>query len=135
MIHFLRHQQQLLQISLQIVNYSIEKETWKQINDEETVAFYQEKINKLEQRKEVYLNQLLRSLNKTELTEHTVLEMKKTYELVEQYSTHIKSSLFTMHLDKTIENYQKKYGDYLLRNQLKKAHEIEKTISGLERVA
>lgn len=135
MIHYLRHQQQLLQLSLQIVAYSIEKETWNEINDYKTVAFYQEKINALEQQKEMYLNELLRSLYKTELNEGTILEMKKTYELVEQYSTQAKSQLFKTHLNKTIENYQKKYGDCLLTNQLKKAFEIEKKIELLERVA
>lgn len=135
MIHYLRHQQQLLQLSLQIVTYSIEKETWNEINDYKTVAFYQEKINALEQQKEMYLNELLRSLYKTELNEGTILEMKKTYELVEQYSTQAKSQLFKTHLNKTIESYQKKYGDCLLTNQLKKAVEIEKKIELLERVA
>lgn len=135
MIHYLRHQQQLLQLSLQIVAYSIEKETWNEINDHKTVAFYQEKINALEQQKEMYLNELLRSLYKTELNEGTILEMKKTYELVEQYSTQAKSQLFKTHLNKTIESYQKKYGDCLLTNQLKKAFEIEKKIELLERVA
>lgn len=135
MTHYLRHQYQLLQLSLKIVAFSIEKETWAEINDEVNMKIYQEKINDLEYQKEHYLNNLLRSLHKTEINENNAVEIKKTYDLIEQYSSSLHSQLFKAHLNRTIENHQKKYGDCILRNQLKKAYEIEKTISELERVA
>ena len=135
MTHYLRHQYQLLQLSLKIVGFSIEKETWAEINDEVNMKIYQEKINDLEYQKELYLNNLLRSLHKTEINEYNAVEIKKTYDLIEQYSSSLHSQLFKAHLNRTIEKHQKKYGDCILRNQLKKAYEIEKKISELERVA
>ncbi|SRR5690606_5007939 len=135
MITYYRHQYELLQLNLQIVNCNLEKLTWLEINDEQSVKLYQDKLNSLEFKKENYLNNLLQSLLKTEITQQNISEVKLCYELIEQYSKKHYSLLFKTHLNRTIENHQKKYGDFLVRNQLKKAVEIEQIISQLERVA
>ncbi|RRA96100.1 hypothetical protein [Paenimyroides viscosum] len=135
MITYYRHQYELLQLNLQIVNCNLEKLTWLEINDEQSVKLYQDKLNSLEFKKENYLNNLLQSLLKTEITQQNISEVKLCYELIEQYSKKHYSLLFKTHLNRTIENHQKKYGDFLLRNQLKKAVEIEQIITNLERVA
>ncbi len=135
MITYYRHLYELLQLNLQIVNCNLEKLTWLEINDEQSVKLYQDKLNSLEFKKENYLNNLLQSLLKTEITQQNISEVKLCYELIEQYSKKHYSLLFKTHLNRTIENHQKKYGDFLVRNQLKKAVEIEQIISQLERVA
>lgn len=131
---YLRHQYELLQLTLEIVNCNLEKLTWLEINDENTVSLYQEKINALEFKKENYLNNLVQSLSKTKIAQENLSDIKLCYELVEQYSKKHYSQLFKVHLNKTIENHQKKYGDFLIRNQFKKAVEMEQIITHLERV-
>lgn len=135
MITYYRHQYELLQLNLKIVNCNLEKLTWLEINDEATIKMYQDKLNNLEFEKENYLNNLLQSLSKTEITQQNIEEVKLCYELIEQHSKKHYSQLFKTHLNRTIENHQKKYGDFLLRNQLKKAVEIELLIESLERTA
>ena len=49
---YLRHKYELLQLNLEIVNCNLEKLTWLEINDENNVKLYQEKINTLEFKKE-----------------------------------------------------------------------------------
>lgn len=135
MITYYRHEYELLQLNLKIVNCNLEKLTWLEINDDATIKMYQDKLNSLEFEKERYLNNLLHSLSKTEITQHNIDAVKCCYELIEQYSKKHYSQLFKAHLNRTIENHQKKYGDFLLRNQLKKAVEIEQIITHLERAA
>ena len=135
MITYYRHQYELLQLNLKIVNCNLEKLTWLEINDEATIKMYQDQLNSLEFEKESYLNNLLQSLLKTEITQQNINEVTCCYELIEQRSKKHYSQLFKTHLNRTIENHQKKYGDFLLRNQLKKAVEIELLIESLERTA
>ncbi len=135
MLTYYRHQYELLQLNLKIVNCNLEKLTWLEINDEGMMKIYQDQLNSLEFEKECYLNNLLRSLSKTILTQKNIAEIKCCYELIEEHSKKHHSLLFKTHLNRTIEQHQKKYGDYLLRNQLKKAVELEKMINVLERVA
>ncbi len=134
MVTYFRHQYELLQLNLEIVNCNLEKLTWLEINDETTIKMYQEKLNSLEFNKESYLNNLLQSLTRTQITKQNIEEVKCCYELIEQYSKKHYSQLFKTHLSRTIENHQKMYGDFLIRNQWKKAVEIEKIITYLERV-
>jgi len=133
MTTFYRHQYEILQLNLKIVNYHLERLTWLEINDDVTAKIYQDKINSLEFNKECYLNNLLLSISKQIITVDNITEIKLCYELIEQYSKQHYSKLFKTHLQKTIENHQKKHGDYLIRNQIKKAIELEKTIDVLER--
>lgn len=135
MITYYIHQYALLQLNLKIVNCNLEKLTWLEINDDATIKMYQDKLNNLEFEKENYLNNLLQSLSKTEITQQNIEEVKLCYELIEQHSKKHYSLLFKTHLNRTIENHQKKHGDFLLRNQLKKAVEIEQIITHLERAA
>jgi|GEM_PF-1933075 len=132
---YLRHKLELLQIDTKITEHLIQKETWQEISDEEAVLFYHKQVNRLEQQKETYLNQLLKSLQKTALTVQNGTELRQCYELIEQYSKIHHSALFRTHFYKTIEEHQKRYGDFIIRNQLRKANEVEKMIEDLERIA
>lgn len=69
MLTYYRHQYELLQLNLKIVNCNLEKLTWLEINDEGMMKIYQDQLNSLEFEKECYLNNLLRSLSKTILTQ------------------------------------------------------------------
>ncbi|WKW46376.1 hypothetical protein P3875_11465 [Myroides sp. JBRI-B21084] len=135
MITYLRHKAELLRLESELVECKIQKSIWMEINDTETQFFYQTKINECAFKKENYLNNLLVLLTKTEITQQNIQEIKCCYQLIEQHSKSHYSLLFKAHLNKTIENYQKKYGDLLLKNQFKKAVEIEKIISNLESAA
>ncbi|WCM43267.1 hypothetical protein MG290_06305 [Flavobacterium sp. CBA20B-1] len=135
MMTYLKHRAALLHIESQMVECSIQKYTWMEIHDKDAQKVYQEQINEWAFKKENYLNRLLVSLTKTEITTHNIMEIKKCYELVEAYSKNHYSQLFKTHLNRTIENHQKKYGDFLLTNQLKKAVEVEQIIMNLERIA
>lgn len=130
---FLRHQYELLQIDLQIVDCQMQKLVWLEINDVPTIKHYQNTINALAYKKEHYLNNLLISLSKTEITLENITEIKRCYELIEMHSKQHNSNLFKVHLYKVIEKYQKKHSDFLMRNQLKKAIETEHIIYDLEK--
>lgn len=130
---YYRHQLNILQFDMKIADYSIQKSTWEEINDEATVNLYKEKIEALEQDKTEYLNQLFLSLHKTEITEENCSEIKLCYQLLEKYSKSEYSVLFTAHLNRTIEKHQKQYGTFLIKNQIKKAYEIENKIQTLEK--
>nr|WP_297306626.1 hypothetical protein [uncultured Flavobacterium sp.] len=132
---YYRHQLNILQFDMKIADYSIQKSTWEEINDEATVNLYKEKIEALEQDKTEYLNQLFLSLHKTEITEENCSEIKLCYQLLEKYSKSEYSVLFTAHLNRTIEKHQKQYGTFLIKNQIKKAYEIENKIQTLEKNA
>lgn len=135
MITYLRHRSELLRLESEWVECHIQKLIWQELNDAETLGFYQTKMNDLAFKKENYLNNLLALLAKTEITQQNIQEIKCCYELVEQNSKNHYSLLFKTHLNKTIEKYQKKYGDLLLKNQLRKAVEIEQIILKLEQAA
>lgn len=130
----LRHKLELLQLDTKITEYLIQKETWQEINDTEAVNYYQKQVNRLEQQKETYLNLLLKSLQRAELTLQNGVELKLCYELIEQYSKTHHSALFRTHFYRTIEQHQKRYGDFIIRNQYRKANEVEKMIEDLERI-
>ncbi len=132
MTTYSRHKYELLHLELKITDHSMQKAIWEEIQDRNSIKMYQDLINSLELQKEHYLNNLLISLGKTEITETNIEEIKSCYELIEQYSKKHYSSLFKSHVNRTVEDYQKKYGDFLIRNQLRKATEIEKIILGLE---
>lgn len=131
---YLRHKLELLQIDIKIAEHLMQKETWQEINDTEAVNYYQKQVNRLEQQKETYLNLLLKSLQRAELTLQNGAELKLCYELIEQYSKTHYSALFRTHFYKTIEQHQKCYGDFIIRNQYRKANEVEKMIEDLERI-
>lgn len=135
MKNYYRHQLNILQLDMKIADYSIQKSTWEEINDEATVNLYKEKIEALEQDKTEYLNQLFLSLHKTEITEENCSEIKLCYQLLEKYSKSEYSVLFTAHLNRTIEKHQKEYGGFLIKSQIKKAYEIENKIQILEKNA
>ena len=122
-------------MDMKIADYSIQKSTWEEINDEATVNLYKEKIEALEHDKTEYLNQLFLSLHKTEITEENCSEIKLCYQLLEKYSKSEYSVLFTAHLNRTIEKHQKEYGGFLIKSQIKKAYEIENKIQILEKNA
>lgn len=132
---YLRHKLELLQLDTRITEQLIQKETWQEIDDAEAVTFYQKQVSLLEQQKETYLNHLLKSLQRTELTLENGMELKQCYELIEQYSKTHPSVLFRAHFYRTLEKHQKRYGDLIIRNQFRKATEVEKMIGNLERIA
>lgn len=132
---YLRHKLELLQIDAKITEHLMQKEIWQEIDDKEAVQLYQKKINLLEHKKEIYLNLLLKSLQQAELTLQNGVELKQCYELIEQYSKTHHSALFRAHFYRTVEKHQKSYGDFIIRNQFRKANEVEKMIEDLERIA
>lgn len=132
---YYRHQLEILKMDMKITDYSIQKATWEEINDETTVNLYIEKIENLENEKTNYLNQLFISLHKTEITEDNCAEIKLCYQLLEKYSKSEYSVLFTSHLNRTIEKHQKEYGGFLIKSQIRKAYEIENKIQVLEKNA
>lgn len=132
---YLRHKLELLQLEAKITEGQMQKTVWEEINETAAVAFYEEQINGWEQQKETYLNNLLKSLKSTELTLANGYELKRCYELIEQYSKLHYSTLFKAHFYKTVEKHQKSYGDFIIRNQFGKANEVEKIIMLLERIA
>jgi len=135
MKNYYRHQLNILQLDMKIADYSIQKATWEEINDESAVHLYSEKIMTLENEKTIYLNNLFISLHKTEITEENCAEIKLCYQLLEKYSKSEYSVLFTSHLNRTIEKHQKEYGGFLIKSQIKKAYEIESRIQVLEKNA
>lgn|SRR5690606_31588165 len=129
---FLRHQYEILQMDLKRVDCQMQQLTWLEINDDAAVKHYQDAINTWAYKKEHYLNNLLKSLAKTEITLENVAEIKSCYELIEVHSKQHSSNLFKVHLYKVIEKYHKKHSDFLMSNQLKKAVETEHLIYDLE---
>lgn len=134
MTTYYRHKHELLQLELKITDCFVQKLTWEEIEDDFAVKSYQDEINQLELKKEHYLNNLLINLGKTEITEQNSNEIKECYQLIEQYSKVHYSSLFKSHMKRTIEQHQKDYGDYIIRNQFRKANNKEKTINILQLV-
>jgi len=130
---YYRHQLEILQMDMKIADFSIQKATWSEISDLSTVTFYQEKIDELEIQKESYLNHLFLTLHKTEITEENCSEIKLCYQLLEKHSKSEYSTLFTAHLNRTIEKHQKEYGNFLIKTQIRKAYEIENKIQTLEK--
>lgn len=117
---------------MKIADYYIQKITWEEIDNREAIEVYEQKIEFLEKSKEAYLNNLFLTLHKTELTEDNCNEIKLCYQLLENYSKSNYSTLFTAHLNRTIEKHQKEYGGYLIKSQIKKAIELENKIQTLE---
>lgn len=132
---YYRHQLNILQFDMKIADYSIQKATWEEIEDDATISLYQRKIDVLKEEKSEYLNQLFLSLHKSEITEENCAEIKLCYQLLEKYSKSEYSILFTAHLNRTIEKHQKQFGTFLIKNQIKKAYEIENKILILEKNA
>lgn len=132
---YLRHKRALLAFETKITDLLIEKHTWIEISDAQLIGHYQKQVNDLEFEKEVYLNKLLQSLQNTPITLDNVLDVKLCYELLEVHSKFHYSKLFKKHLNKTIEDHQKKYGDLIIRTHYKKANEVEILIKKLEEAA
>ena len=74
---YYRHKCALLQFESKITDCFLQKFIWEEIKDEDLIKFHQQQINQLELKKEHYLNNLLKSLNITEITEANCLEIKE----------------------------------------------------------
>lgn len=132
MTNYFIHKTALLKQTLLITELEQEYRTWKEINDTKLCKHYGDLLKREYYKQEIYLNNLLCNLSKMILTKDNIQEVKLCYELLEQYSKTHYSFLFKKHLNYTIETYQKKYGDFIIKGQFSKANETEKLIHILE---